>query len=78
MVDEKGEMKVNRETKMVVTHLRFHVQFKGLSGSWGLSQVTYSRLATHVLMVSDVIPQFLGRRLSPCAVTKSQGHRQFR
>jgi hypothetical protein len=52
IVDEKGEMKVNSETKMVATHFRFHDQLRGLSGSSGPSHVTYVLLVRQfVLMV---------------------------
>ncbi len=38
MVEEKGEMNVKRETRIVATHFRCHDQFMGLSGSFGPSQ----------------------------------------
>ena len=37
---ETGDMKVKRETVMVASHFFFRVQFFGLSGSPGPSQVT--------------------------------------
>lgn len=41
IVEEKGEMKVKRETRMVVVHFWRLDQFRGLEGSEGLSQVTW-------------------------------------
>ena len=41
IVDERGEMKVKDETRMVAVHLRKRCQLRGLEGSSGPDQVTY-------------------------------------
>jgi hypothetical protein len=40
MVDEKGEIKVKQETRIVAVHFRLADQFRGFSTSYGPSQVT--------------------------------------
>lgn len=40
IVDENGEMNVKRETRIVVIHFCLLLQFRGLEGSFGPSQVT--------------------------------------
>lgn len=42
IVLEKGEMKVNKDTRIVTTHFRFCDQFNGFLGSFGPSQVIYN------------------------------------
>lgn len=40
IVDEKGEIKVKQETRMVAVHFRLADQLRGFSMSYGPSQVT--------------------------------------
>lgn len=41
IVEEKGDMKVKSDTSIVVIHFRLLLQFRGLLGSFGPSQVIY-------------------------------------